>query len=147
MSSEAATDTPSRSDQLDQQFLEQPPVIAGRTVKPFTAGILTAARKAKLVMFTGTEEQKKALSTEEKQYELMALLFFLTHDAGEILSALAGGNLREKVEAFEFDLPIQDLSKVNDVLESVVQRAEVAGVEVVEKPSDKEDEKNAPPNA
>lgn len=141
-----STTPTARNTIMDELFLEPAHNVAGISLYPFSAGILTACRKLSLVLFTGTEEQKKQLTADQQQYELLSVLWLMSHKPAEIKEALASGSFREDyLEPFEFRVPLPALKQFAGLLEQMVKNSNAADVETVAKPRDGDSAGPLPP--
>lgn len=121
---------------LDQQFLAAPLQVAGLTLRPFSAGVLLAAQKVGIQLIVGTKPEE--ISQEEKNYELMEILFLLAAPIETVKKAVAGDRARfreEYVTPFAFEIPVAELGKVALALEQLSAQVSAASVEVIPKPA------------
>lgn len=123
-------------DILDRQFLEPVAEVAGIKLQPFSPGILTATRALGLKLIAGTDDEKKAMTEADRQFELMAVLWMLANDRHTVLKAVAGGleEVTRKVREFEYLIPFSELPRAVEAIASIVAQANAAAVETVPKP-------------
>ena len=134
-----------RNTVLSAQFLTPRLEVAGRPLRRFSAGVLITAQVLGIKILIGGEGE---ISPQEKNMELLEVLYLLTVDPDTLKVAVAGG--REKfrsnfVMPFSFEIPVEELGKVAEALALLGGQAAAASVEVVPKPSTSNPDGPTPP--
>src|SRR5688572_16396316 len=95
-----------KNDLLENAFTEPDKVIAGLKLRPFSIGSLNICRRLKLTLFTeaqGTQE----LSDDDKQRQIVALLFIQSEPLQDVLKAIRSENFDDEyLLPFSCKLPV-----------------------------------------
>lgn len=136
---------------LDCQFLTPAGEVAGIKLQPLSPGVITICRKFAFYLVVGTEEQKKTLTEEQSQYQLMAVMFMLACPRDTLLALVDKGedSFKAEVRKFEFLIPLSEMNTATVLLQKIIAEANKAVVETVAKPpgAAADSESTPPPNS
>lgn len=136
---------------LDQQFLDSGIHVAGLKLQPLSAGILTACRKLGISLLAGTDDEKKNLTEQDKQDQLMTLVYLLavTRDEVKKFCGSTPEARKELVDSFSFLLPLNAIPQLTEAIQELVKQANIATVDVQPKPQPKDVDPDLvpPPNS
>ena len=128
----------SRDEALTDGFIGEGTVkIGGHALRPFTFGSFTLCRKLKLSLFT-KEGAADGMDEAETMRQLAAFFWIQSQPVKTVLDAVRDGSAPEKIDAFEFDIPIHDLPAIMRRISELTRLASAAAVEIAEKPSSSE---------
>lgn len=137
-----------RDDQLEAAFLEGGLNVPGLQMRPFSIGTLNLCKKMKLSMFVSEDKKEEVeLSEDESLEQLTAFAWMQSQPLKDVLAAVRENRWREAVEVFSFSLSAETISALTSEITRISAQSNAAAVEVVKKPGEASDEKDAPPNS
>jgi len=138
-----------RDDQLEAAFLEGGLNVPGLQMRPFSIGTLNLCKKMKLSMFVSDEDKKEEgeLSEDDSLEQLTAFAWMQSQPLKDVLAAVRENRWREAVEVFSFSLSAETIGSLTSEITRISGQSNAAAVEVVKKPGEASDEKDAPPNS